>query len=131
MSPANRQLLRIAIGLVVSYVVGSIIMGDPFTTWTLIVASIICTLGISLIMWVPLWWLIGWVVLAIFELLRERIQPTSDAQLQTTPAVSRDAIALSAYIRRSRQAGASDSQITTRLKEQGWTEAEITQAFES
>lgn len=134
MSGSERQLFRIAVGMAVSFLVTTIVMIFATADLTaallifpsLLAASVICTLGLGLIIWVPLFWLVGFIVLAIADLFgfpRTRVQATSPVQ--------RDIRAITGYISQSRVQGASDTQITTRLREKGWTDDEINRAFQT
>lgn len=129
MNPGSRQAERILVGTVVSYVIIAIALGDAVAAWTFILISLVCTLGMSLVMWVPLWWLTGLIVLAVLDLIRIAITHSSNTQRRSTEPTERDTIALVGYISRSRIAGASDGQITQRLREQGWTQTEIARAL--
>lgn len=134
MSGSERQLLRIAVGLLVSFCVTTIVMAFATADLTaamlifpsILAASVICTLGIGLIVWVPLFWLVGFVVLAIAELFG-----FSRSRVQATLPVQRDIRAITGYIHQSRVQGASDTQIATRLREKGWTDDEISRAFQT
>ena len=45
------------------------ISGSFANAGTIVAASIICTLGISLLIWIPLCWVVGWTVFKICSLL--------------------------------------------------------------
>lgn len=128
METAKPKFLRIPIGMGVSVVVMAIACNSVVAAGGILIASIICTLGISLLMWIPIWWLLGAIVLDCIDWAGSIGSTPNTQRLGPQPA-TRDEIALTGYIRRSRRAGVSDAQITHRLREQGWTQAEITAAF--
>jgi hypothetical protein len=83
--------------------------------------SIVCTLGVSLVLWVPLWWLLGWIVLTLFQ------SKAAAPVVATTPKHLRPLIT---YIDQARSRGYSNDQIQRRLIQEGWSETEVTAALE-
>lgn len=134
---SNIQSYRILVGLVSLYLIIAISIGDFIGTWVLLFASVICTLGLSLIIWVPLSWLIGFVILYLINSIRRKsfLPQTNNISAsdleESNPAsiVSNDVLAIAQYILKCRKRGASDSQITNRLKWTGWTDRDIGLAF--
>ncbi len=89
--------------------------------------SIICTLGIALIVWIPLAYLIGSVV---FYLLRLFGVVKAKSVFQAKEGyISKEQIAIEDYIKGARSSCLSDEQITSALKEKGWQDDEIKKAF--
>ena len=131
------QIYRILIGTVVLYLAISIGVGDFFGAAFLIILSIICTAGLGGLIWFPLSWLTGFIVIYLFNSARRKsFLPTetvsdskSTQQIDTIPVVSHDVLAITQYILKSRKRNASDSQITNRLKQTGWSAKEIELAF--
>ncbi len=116
---------RILVGIPVSYVVLI-----PFAGVTdaamFIVLSIVCTLGISLVVWLPIWFVLGWIVLAISEaagLTGASKKPPGIATQQ-----DRDLIAVIDYLGKAEASGLSDEQITRELEAAGWSVAMIDEA---
>jgi len=99
--------------------------------------SIICTAGITLVIWLPALWLLGTVVMKIFGLFFGRksqqlptntsSQPIGNGSL--TPS-SNNELAIIGYIVSSRNSGvANDTVIRSNLKSGGWSDVDIDNAF--
>ncbi|OKH12522.1 hypothetical protein [[Limnothrix rosea] IAM M-220] len=134
---SNIQTYRVLTGMTVIYLGVAIAVGDLVSAGTLVLASIICTAGLSLIVWFPCSWLVGFLVLYLINSLKRKsfvppseivVQSTS-VEAEPTAVLSNDILAIAQYIKKSRNKGASDSQITNRLKWTGWTEKDIKMAF--
>lgn len=129
---------RIVTGAIVIYVALSIGIGSFVGAGELIILSLICTAGISLIIWIPSCWLVGFITLTIFDLCRRLFAASSmtmatasaPGEATTNTTVSNDILAIATYITKSRKREASDSQIRNRLKTTGWSEKEIDGAFD-
>jgi hypothetical protein len=125
---------NLLVGALVTSALMSLFIG-PQNAGTLLLLSVICTFGLSLIIWLPIFWIVGYVTLTIADLINQRRnRGSSHTGLESIPSsqsIDSNAIALSSYIQRSRLQGASDTQIITRLQDKGWTEAEIQHAFQS
>ena len=136
------QATRLLVGCLISFFGISIL-----TTFTgssdfasslinIFLISVICTLGLSLFIWIPLFWMVGFLALEIFGLLNRSLNHRGDAgeggtsDRQAVFAVSTDIQAMVSYINQSRVHGATDQQIATRLRAKGWTEGEINHAFQ-
>jgi hypothetical protein len=144
----------IFLGALIVYLSLAVASGSFANAGTIVVASIICTLGISLLIWIPLCWCIGWIVFEICSLAfgKERMRrafgmATSDASQSEansyfsnlepspepnpellSPVLNRQRIILVDYIGKAKRQGLSDTQISSRLKAQGWDDIEIQQA---
>ena len=132
------QTYRLLVGTAVLYVVIAIAVGDFSSAGLLIMASIICTAGLGGLVWFPCSWLVGFLVLYLINSIRRKsflpepvVESLEEPVNKTTPipVVSNDVLAISQYILKSRKRNASDSQITNRLKQTGWTAKEIELAF--
>jgi len=123
----------------VTAIIGVIAVGDPASAGILFVMSVVCTLGMSLVIWLPLAWLVGIVTLSLlmaiylagkkligwqWPLLEARLQ----RQPQDTAGQSPTTQALHRYISQATAKGYSEDQIQRRLLKQGWTTAEIAAA---
>jgi hypothetical protein len=116
-------------GLVITPLILFITLGENFVSLVLI--SIVCTLGISLVIWLPLIWLIGYMSLSIIYFIITQFNQSSSPDNQGLLSVNNNQIySLVDYIKKAQAKGYSDSQIETRLKEKGWTQVEINQAFQ-
>jgi|GEM_PF-1426396 len=136
--------ITIPIGMVISYLVMSIVMWDFGAAFGIIALSIICTLGISLILWIPLWYGVGYGVLIALRFLlplfgmdisglfeRKKAKSASgDKSNPAQPALSRDQQALLNYIKKARTKGLNDEQISRNLKINGWKANSISAAFQ-
>lgn len=146
-------IARFAAGMVVLYLLLAIYMMDPGSALLLIAASVICTAGISLIIWVPLAYVVGWGVLAVFTWITGRtIGPDStpppadepakaepgniaalsqqlDQQLKKEPALSNDQRAIATYIRKALDRGLSREKIMANLQNNGWASDSIRWGF--
>jgi len=113
---------------------GQAIFLSLFTVVQLFVLSIVCTLGISLIIWIPLGFGVGWVVFKIAGWDKTSPKkPGEDAQQpkpQSLPSLTRDQQALLNYIKKAKAKGLNDDQISQNLTTNGWTTDSITAAFQ-
>ncbi len=106
------------IGLCITLLIAACIDG---CLW-FVAGSIICTAGISLIVWFPVWWFMGSIVLGIIDLFRETPE-------QPRPSVDRDHLMLTRYITQALAAGRwSREQIDEHLRQNGWTDQAIERA---
>ena len=136
------QAIRFLVGLLVSFLGLSIFAtfaGSSDVISSLInvfIISVICTLGISLVFWIPLFWIIGYFVLEVFGLFNRSFGNRDDAGERGTGdrsvarSVQTDTQAIVRYINQSRGYGVSDQQIATRLRSKGWLDSEINHAFQ-
>jgi hypothetical protein len=134
--------LYIPIGIVVTIIFLTIIMaGDFSTALTLLFFSIICTAGISLILWLPLWYGVGYLGAALFRLLLRAIEGQSSTPPQQSPApaaptgepgqgLSRDQVAVFNYIKKAKAKGLNREFISKALQANGWTAESINQGFQ-
>ena len=145
--------LAIPIGIVLSYGILVIFVGDTGGAFALMAFSIICTAGISLIVWVPIWYGLGYLVLLLVQMLLKAVgvdvpamftrSEKSDApstELQSTSKspdtketdssnLTKDQVALMNYIRKAKQKGLSNDAITRNLGQNGWNIDSISQAL--
>jgi hypothetical protein len=133
--------LNIPVGIVVSFIFLTVFMeGDITTAFAILVFSIICTAGISLILWLPIWYGVGYLTVALFRLLVRAFggQSSSPQQplAQAAPAgeqekaLSRDQIALTNYIKKAKAKGLNRESISKALQTNGWTADSINQGFQ-
>jgi hypothetical protein len=121
LDPVLRHLLYVLVGAVITMVSLCLGMG-PNQALSLLMLSIVCTAGLGLAFWLPLFWGVGWLIATLIRTFRSGDTPltANETAKQRT---------LMAYINQSLRANASESQIINRLKVQGWEDAEIEQAF--
>lgn len=88
--------------------------------------SVICTYGISLVLWIPLCYGTGSLAVSIYESLSKSRK--TDGEGPKSP-LTNDQKALTGYIHQSRNKGVSDDSIFSMLKNNGWAENAIRDAF--
>lgn len=98
------------------------------------IGSIVCTLGVSLLIWIPIWWVIGSIVIAIAPPRIANILGVQKLQVTNQPVrrikASPSQLALANYIKKAENTGLSDQAIFNRLLVKGWTQEEIESAQE-
>ncbi|MGB0560905.1 MAG: hypothetical protein ACPGVO_03775 [Spirulinaceae cyanobacterium] len=126
------SIIATPVGAIVIFLGMSIATGDMAQAGTVIVVSIVCTLGISLFIWIPLCWLVGVLVLGIFAGTFKLIGMTAQRPVEKQvlqPAIANRALiqqqSLANYIRKAQAKGFSESQIQNRLRQEGWNNDEI------
>lgn len=117
-------LLKVTVGFIVTFLF--LCLNGIGNAISILVFSILCTAGVSLVIWIPLWWLMGWITLAIARAIAKSQPDSSNNVATSTPNPDRQA--LLNYIKLARSKGFSDSQISTRLRVEGWNDAEIASA---
>jgi len=104
------KLGKTAIGFLILVAIFLLFKGLPF-----FILSIVCTLGISLVVWIPLAFFIGtWVCMLL--------------GIEKKGSVSKEQQALRDYVSRAKNSGLSSEEIKKALKDKGWSEDEITAA---
>jgi hypothetical protein len=120
------------VGLVV-FGVGTIVTGSI----GIVLASIICTLGITLVVYIPVICLIGFAARKLWKasmqsmgVKSKEVPPSTEAVVNTQPVLTNSDIAIRNYIRESKTAGAlNNDQIKQNLLMAGWAESQIDEAF--
>ena len=123
----------IILGLPIVFLSLAMMTGSLINAASLLAFSIICTLGIGLVFWLLIAWIVGWIILSGVVPLFKQMFPSVG---QGNSANEEDRweggeAALKGYIQRSVAANATESQITNRLISQGWSETEIEQAYQA
>ena len=99
----------------------------------LFILSLVCTLGISLIIWLPLGYGVGWIVYKIAgwdRVFHKKQADTQKPEPQIEGSPTRDQQALLNYIKKARSKGLNDDQISQKLTTNGWPTDSITAAFQ-
>lgn len=88
--------------------------------------SIGCTQGGSLLFWIPVAWSIGLLTHQAYCRLASLLTKKTHSNSLTI-----EQQAIDAYIQKATQRGLSQSQITTRLRAKGWSQAEIEEHWQA
>lgn len=102
---------------------------DGLLSWVL--ASVVCTAGLGLVIWIPVCWFLGEVTLEFLGALTGRSSrnrsraPSAAGAEQAAPAGSALKSALHTYVERMRTAGLADDELRARLRRAGWDEETI------
>lgn len=112
-------------GLPGTFLVLTIILrGDPVSAGLFFAASIICTAGISLVVWIPVLWLAGIITDWLFRLIIGREK--SDEPLRVRrPKLGSDWISLERFLKKVDSQGGSWESAKAALQRAGWEEDEI------
>ncbi|KKQ77382.1 MAG: hypothetical protein UT00_C0013G0013 [Parcubacteria group bacterium GW2011_GWA1_38_7] len=124
MNSSNR-ISRVFLGMVASFLLLSLFVGGPVNAISLILVSIICTGGVSLILWIPLWFGVGLVISSLLPVVTNSFKKSEAPEHN----ISNDQKALIDYIHQSRAKGVSDDNVFSLLKSNGWAENAIHDAF--
>jgi len=142
--------INITVGALLIYVVLAIFLGSFGDAFSFIAFSVICTLGVSLILWIPACYVVGYLPVLLFRLL---MTASSKSDTGTRPAASKkktlqalsdrlkadsatgglepthDQQALLDYVDKASLKGLSREQITSNLRQNGWNMDSINWAF--
>jgi hypothetical protein len=126
------QMIRILAGFCVTFVILCIVAGGVTTAAQILAATIVCTAGISLVVLIPMWWIVGWVTLAIVGEFRTKVdKDLSKAKHENelvgglTPVSGWTDVALEGYLRKAETKGLDPKKVTDRLLHLGWSIGEI------
>jgi hypothetical protein len=120
----------IVIGVPVSIPILALLAGGFTSAMQLLALSIICTAGVGLAFWIPVWWILGAITLALFGLFpfsgtaRKAAVPSEQMASDSAQAFQRGT-ELASYIIQSRAAGVETDWMRRRLLENGWKKEEI------
>ncbi len=118
-------LARVVVGFFVSIPITCLVAGGVQDGLALLLISIVCTAGIGLVAWIPLWWAVGWVTLKFLgRSTSERHAGEADNHWPPTHHQ-----ALLAYIRKARAIGMDQEEMMRHLESNGWERAEIQRAL--
>lgn len=123
----KRFFASLAIGMPVTFLGLIMITGGVEEAGQLLLFSIVCTAGIGLVVWLPLWWVVGWATLALIGLFKEHPVGKEEATRESF-LLNQAMVALSEYMRLAAADGISDDEIVAHLRSTGWSEAEILKA---
>ncbi|BAZ13069.1 hypothetical protein NIES4071_49030 [Calothrix sp. NIES-4071] len=130
-----RRFIQILIGIPITFGSLALMSGGVQPALQIVQLSLLCTLGISLVVWIPLCWFVGWVVLKIVESISGQILvPYDSAEIsnnvlrEQNVSLAPENISLANYIEKGIKQGWSETQIISRLRAQGWNDEEIAEA---
>ena len=145
------HVVRAVVGWFIIYIGLSIVLLDPASALGIIAISVICTAGISLILWIPISYLVGWGALSLISLLKKLFTgdtPPKDEQetaaqqgnlstlserlnqeLRGGSPLTTDQQALTHYIAKASAKGLTNDQIRANLENNGWSIGNINWAF--
>ena len=112
-------------GFLVTMPVVCILVGGVIEGFGLLFISIVCTAGVGLVFWIPLWWVVGWVTLSIWGAFKERGEEESTTK---SSPLNHDQIALTTYLRQARALGMTETEVILCCRTNGWSDAEIEKA---
>ena len=122
------KALKILVGFIIIGIVAALFNGIP-----LILMSIICTAGISLVIWIPLAYLVGTIAFGIGSLFTSE-EKTSVSKVETkqvASALTNEQKAIVDYIKKAKAYKYSDDEIAVALKNKGWSDSDVKNAFNS
>jgi len=90
--------------------------------------SIVCTAGVGLVFWIPLWWVVGWATLNFIGALGFPVGGQSADR--KTPVLMGPHRALTSYIRKCEARGVSAEVMSAHMQSLGWGKKEIERAFQ-
>ena len=90
--------------------------------------SIVCTAGISLVVWIPGWWLLGTVVSQVFEMVLK--QEAKASPPRPMGRRERQICTLANYMKKAHSAGLSVNSIVNNLEQAGWPTDLIRESLE-
>ena len=134
-SRGSKFLASLVFGMPVTFLVLTVFAGGFENAFLIIGASIVCTAGIGLVVWVPLCWCAGAATLALIRLVTAKIDVAANADDKPQPHFDRlfgqDDLALTEYLRKANDRGISNDRIDARLRRTGWHDSEIRRAREN
>jgi hypothetical protein len=122
-------MARLGVGFCICSVALCIFGGGVQAAFGILALSIVCTAGLGLVFWIPLWWGVGWVTVTVVGAVVE--SRTTQPAKRGKPVVRRTDGAIQTYIRKATAAGMNQDLIVDCLQSQGWSAAEIQKARRS
>ncbi|MFK7770044.1 MAG: hypothetical protein AB8B55_22740 [Mariniblastus sp.] len=120
---AIRFWLAAPVGIPIVYLLMAAFMGDFVQPLALIAFSIICTAGIGLVVWLPIFWLVGWIAISLFRLF-SRNQNDNGSTESGSPSSAQLSVpdpALMRYMAAAKANGMDDASVTKNLANAGWS----------
>jgi len=120
------RLLYIPLGCAVSFLFMWPMIGSLKETIMLLIMSIVCTAGIGLVVWIPVWFLVGWATFSVINLVFGKSKKS--ATPPPLPDYSREQRAIINFLEDARRSGLSDEDACARLRAIGWPDNSIEEA---
>ncbi len=118
---------RVGIGMIATFVGLAIGFFDLANAAAFMILSIVCTAGISLVVWIPIWWVVGrfiqWVVASLSS--SKDSCDKGPAESQPSRRLQDHEKAISTFIQKARAAKLCEADIGNRLLAAGWTAEEV------
>ena len=120
--------LSTLVGLGLTFLIATFIEGG----YEFILISIICTAFISLVIWIPIWFTLGFVFLSIIRLCARLFMKSKPKPQSDKPPIDPNLSVLSRYIRSELAKGRWNlDQIDQKLRSNGWSDEAIEDAHRS
>ena len=129
------SLIGLPVGCIALFIVMAVAVGSIQDAINMLVVLTICTLGIGLVIWLGIAWLLGilivgsiWGIVWVGGLFTQnRNASEGEISMETRPQerLSIEQVALVDYTIKAKDRGFSDTQIASRLQAQGWSNEEI------
>ncbi len=128
-------LISFFVGCLTVFIGMAVTSGGVQNAINMLVILTVCTLGIGLLIWAGMAWLVGmvivgsiWGIMRVTGLMPEN--PAVDGEeinAESLPQqrLSSTELALVNYTKKAKERGLSDTQIASRLQAQGWSNEEI------
>ena len=127
--------LQLIVGFCICTAVTCVMTGGLEEGFSLMLISIVCTAGVGLGVWIPMWWVTGWLTLLCLQLILGArghfLSSMGEKPVAATPGAGDAATfdqrqqALQRYFRQARQKGMDLEVFCERLRSCGWDQDEI------
>jgi len=118
------KFIRLIFGFCIIFLILSGGLGSVQRAGGLLFVSIVCTAGIGLLLWFPLSYMVGTLA---FKILK--IDQNKKVSIELTKKITNNTQAIVNFIIHAQQSGYSGSEIERVLKENGWSDSDIKDAF--
>ena len=128
----RRFFHRLGVGFLISIPITVILTGGVQDAIGMLLISIVCTAGIGLVFWIPVWWFVGMLALdVVVKAATGKPDQKPTPVPNPTELSSRDSGALKAYVAKAITSGMDADEMTRRLQQNGWQKADIESAYQS
>lgn len=127
------------VGLVTNFILASIFMGGPEDVMQVLAIAVICTAGVSLLVIIPVCFVVGNITLAVIGWIRkfheaeversknkvQNKEKKKQINIWSKEISTGDLSLITAYVAKARGLGYADDKIKEALREAGWKDEEI------